>query len=197
MEGWLDDGIVPDQTEPTATPGDLNEGFTYYEHLVVIDTLFAELPECEVELPFRAETVTDALSFEIGKFGTNIDAGTVLKPQAVRVHPDGTVLFFFSVVDPIEPAEAGWLFGTDYKGLIDVVPDTYKALVYNFSRNSELSLSKVVHGNKVAVGNRRRIADAINNSLADHFATRAENLRKEREQAVQAHYETSEDTGMF
>lgn len=179
------------------TPGDFNEGFTYFEALLKLDELFSELAVTESDLAFRAEVVTDPATFELGNFGSNIKPGAFMSPQAVRVNMDGTVLFFFSMLEPEDPAEAGWLFGIDYKGLLDVFPGTYKALVYNFTRTSKDSVAKVVEGNRKSVANRRRIALAINNALADPFTARAEKLKQQRDQAVQAHYDKSEDTGMF
>jgi hypothetical protein len=195
MEGMLDDGVYPDPAE--THEGDFNEGFVWYDRIVALDTEFSQLPECEVELPFRAETMTDPAVFDFGKIGTNISPGSLLKPECVRVRSDGALIFFFSMKEPVELSEAGWLYGADYNALIDIVPDTFTVLNYNFGRIFPDKITKIVKGNVASVGNRRRIADAMNNALSDRFAKRIEALRELRAQTVQEHYQKAEDAGMF
>lgn len=196
---WCDDDPAP--TTGSAPVGDVfndPDGFKMLPNLELLDGIFSAMGQTSVDQFYKPSVIVDPTHWVWEAVVANMMPDDILKPECVRLVPSGTVYFYFSLIqgDELE-LRAGWLFGIAVGDLEDVVPELAAELKLRFKSAGKLSLTKLAELNTNVIGQRKRIVDAINNHMAVKYQGRAGELERAREVAKKAHYEKSEDTGMF
>lgn len=206
MEGWDGDATPIDsqriiqgvsQSENPNDVYDEPDGFRCIGSLKYLDSLIDPDGVVEVDQAFHAEVIVDPSLFINDKMGRTIMPDTKLRPECIRCHMDGKVYIYFSFLDLADELSEGWLYGLHITDLHDAMPDFAAGLEKVYKTGTKETFKKLDAYNRVAVGQRRRITEKMNEILSDAYERRLSNLEMRREQAVKAHYTKAEDTGIF